>query len=364
MSLEEWDKLRILDRETLVYRKLTKNEDVSFKFVTYGNENDLSYQEKLKNIEIIPIYKYLNKPDNKTLQLLQSFIAPFKLKKVIGDTDIYKTNQMYGSWFPITLKLIRNKPLIVRTGFDLYSFGKKQNKKNTKLFFYFMLTQIAILFSSLYFVTSKTDHDYLLKKYLWLNKKKLKIRPNWVSETSYENIENRAADKVLSVGRLEGQKNMKGLIKEFRDSDIVIDIVGDGSEREDLKKLANELNVNVNFLGLVKYDELLDLYKNYKYFVLYSDFEGHPKSLIEAMSRGCICFVKGNENTKEIIQHNFNGFIIDELKESVPSFLSNKLRIKEEISISKKAYEFSINNYSLEKTINIEKLDYEISTQK
>ena len=251
MSLEEWDKLRILDRETLVYRKLTKNEDVSFKFVTYGNENDLSYQEKLKNIEIIPIYKYLNKPDNKTLQLLQSFIAPFKLKKVIGDTDIYKTNQMYGSWFPITLKLIRNKPLIVRTGFDLYSFGKKQNKKNTKLFFYFILTQIAILFSSLYFVTSKTDHDYLLKKYLWLNKKKLKIRPNWVSETSYENIENRAADKVLSVGRLEGQKNMKGLIKEFRDSDIVIDIVGDGSEREDLKKLANELNVNVNFLGLV-----------------------------------------------------------------------------------------------------------------
>ena len=35
-----------------------------------------------------------------------------------------------------------------------------------------------------------------------------------------------------------------------------------------LLKLANELNVNVNFLGLVKYDELLDLYKNYKYFRL------------------------------------------------------------------------------------------------
>ena len=109
---------------------------------------------------------------------------------------------------------------------------------------------------------------------------------------------------------------------------------------------------------------MLNLYKDYKYFILYSDFEGHPKSLIEAMSRGCICFVKGNENTKEIIQHNLNGFIIDELQESVPNFLSNKLQTKEKILISKKAYEFSINNYSLEKIINMEKLDYEISTQK
>ena len=52
------------------------------------------------------------------------------------------------------------------------------------------------------------------------------------------NITNMKKDikiKILSVGRLETQKNYTSLIKNLMSSNIFLDIVGDGSERSDLE---------------------------------------------------------------------------------------------------------------------------------
>ena len=44
-------------------------------------------------------------------------------------------------------------------------------------------------------------------------------------------------------------------------------------------------------------------------YISSSDYEGNPKSLIEAMSRGCIAIVPNIPNYSEIVSHNENGIL-------------------------------------------------------
>ena len=55
--------------------------------------------------------------------------------------------------------------------------------------------------------------------------------------------------------------------------------------------------------------ELIEKYKHYKIYATTSLFEGNPKSLLEAMSSGCVVVAPNNNNINEIIQHDWNGIL-------------------------------------------------------
>ena len=76
---------------------------------------------------------------------------------------------------------------------------------------------------------------------------------------------NRSVDKLLGVGRLESQKNFASIINVLSNTEIELDLVGEGSKKESLKKISNSLSTNVNFLGRLDYKELNQLYLNYKF---------------------------------------------------------------------------------------------------
>ena len=61
--------------------------------------------------------------------------------------------------------------------------------------------------------------------------------------------------------------------------------------------------------NVVQYHDLLEIYKQYKFFVLSSDFEGNPKVLLEAMAAGCIVIAKNIPNNQELIENNQDGFL-------------------------------------------------------
>ena len=47
------------------------------------------------------------------------------------------------------------------------------------------------------------------------NKSKIRIRPNWIVDNYRKNFVDRDSFKILSVGRLEDQKNFVSLIRLF-----------------------------------------------------------------------------------------------------------------------------------------------------
>ena len=96
-------------------------------------------------------------------------------------------------------KIITNSGLYIRTGYDLYTFSKYDNKNKIKQYFYLFLTFIALKVSDAYSVTSKADLDFLKSKFS-IKKNKLTLIPNWVDiNENIRNIDERK-NNIMTVG--------------------------------------------------------------------------------------------------------------------------------------------------------------------
>ena len=321
MSFKSWQNAGILDREIKLYNTISEKYEINYTFLTFGDSEDFEFSNKVKNSTIIPIYHKNKYYQNNLIRFLHTFYIAFKLRTDFKNMDIVKSNQLMGSWIGIILKFFNKTPLIVRTGYDIFSFSLKNRKLFIKIFFYYLLTQISLIFSDLYIVTSASDKK-LLKKYFLFNEKKFIINPNWVdTKTDLIPHEKRYATKILSIGRLEYQKNYEFLINELKDSNFEIDIYGEGSLHNNLIELSKKNNVRLNLFGTLPNKDLLEVMEKYKFFCLMSRFEGNPKATLEAMSRGCVCIVSNISSNKEIIEDKINGFLVH----YIDGELSNKI---------------------------------------
>ena len=301
----------------------------------------------MEDFEIIPIYTLVKRKNNKILRYLYSLKIPFVLRSYGKDINIIQQHQLFGSWVTIILKFIWKKPLFVRTGYDMYEFAIKENKKFYIKNLYKYLTKLALSFGDIYSVTSKSDARFLNEKFN-INTNNIKIRPNWVKEQKVKKFNTRYSDKILCVGRLVNQKNYSFLFNELKDGNkkFKIDIVGTGPLKNDLELLAKENKIEVNFIGQLPNKDLIELYQEYKYFISSSLYEGNPKSLLEALNSGCVTLVSDIDNHREIINHKKNGFLFNFEKDSL------KLLLEQIASDSKFLDNISNNAFSDIRTSN------------
>lgn len=123
--------------------------------------------------------------------------------------------------------------------------------------------------------------------------KKSKIIFNQVDEVFYKTKYEGVRHDVVTTGRLVPQKNHKLLIRAFATIADKVDenliIYGDGELREELENLIEELHMKDRIFlpGSVK--NVAETIKSAKLFVLSSDYEGMPNSLMEAMALGLPC---------------------------------------------------------------------------
>ncbi len=121
--------------------------------------------------------------------------------------------------------------------------------------------------------------------------------------------------KIVSVGRLEKQKNHRILIEAF--SEIVkkypeyeLWIYGEGTLRNDLQSLSNKMGINncVFLPGIAKnvHEQIADA----QMFILSSDYEGLSNALMEAMMMGLPCISTNCAGSDELIEHNVNGLLV------------------------------------------------------
>ena len=110
---------------------------------------------------------------------------------------------------------------------------------------------------------------------------------------------------ILFLGRLVPEKGVHYLIDAYRQicTDKKLVIAGDTSDTDDyvrqLKTMAEGCG-NVMFTGFVQGQVLHELYSNAYLYVLPSDVEGMPLSLLEAMSYGNCCLTSDIEECTEV----------------------------------------------------------------
>jgi glycosyltransferase involved in cell wall biosynthesis len=359
-SLKVWELSGALERELMYFEKLYKDYKIQHSIFTYGDFDDLNYIDN-EYIKIYPMFSMFKKTESKIITFFLSIVYPFRIRKDLkNNIDVIKVNQLTGAWVGIILSIILKKPLYIRTGYDQYLFSIKDGKNVFKRLFFYFLTYIALIFCDIYSVTSKSDFEFITSKYRF-NKSKLIYRPNWVPVNNSFNLKKRKEKAILSVGRLEEQKNYKFLIDEMKNTNFSIEIIGDGSLEETLMSYAKENGVDLKILSKKNYLGLLEKYNDYQYFVLPSFYEGNPKVLIEAMSKGCIVLASNISNHTEIIKNNNNGIIFDLNKGSLKNSLERldtNIELRKIIALN--AYKEANSKFSIDKAVMSEYEDYKL----
>ena len=132
ISLKSWEESGLFSRETHTYRVLYEKYGVKTTFLTFGNNEDLLFEEALENINIVPIYEHIQYSNSKVIRFIKSIYFCLKYRSKFENIDIIKTNQLSGSWVGILLKILLSKPLILRTGFDKVIFLLKEKNQNLR----------------------------------------------------------------------------------------------------------------------------------------------------------------------------------------------------------------------------------------
>ena len=142
--------------------------------------------------------------------------------------------------------------------------------------------------------------------------------PTYIKPGQYEKV-SEPDNRIVTVGRLNEQKNHKLLISAFHKlvcsnakySNIKLEIYGEGPLRGELESLIKELKLNNKVSLPGAYPEVLDRINGARLFVLPSLYEGMPNALIEAMCLGipvissdCPC-----GGPRELITDGVNGYL-------------------------------------------------------
>lgn len=120
---------------------------------------------------------------------------------------------------------------------------------------------------------------------------KILIVPNGVNEKFFiKRIKSKnKITQLLFVGRLAKEKNLPRLIEahSLMKQPAILHIVGEGNKKEEIIKLINDKKLNNVFVHGKKTGKgLLDFYRNADVFVLSSNYEGLPLTVLEAMAAG------------------------------------------------------------------------------
>jgi len=361
-SLEMWLKSGLFDREKKIYERLIEGGYVGdILWFTYGVNDDVLARDLVRNKRLNEKIRVICMPkmySTKIMQWLYSFIILFVHFRIVKTIDILKTNQIYGAWAPLIIKLFLFKPLIVRCGYvPSESYNSYDNYRDTTLkhkFIRYLMRKVeffAFKFSDLSVVSNQIDFDYVRKNYKVDN---IRINPSYVDEShffSVKNAEIRNTKRILYVGRLHDIKNIVNTIDGVIEAGFAIDIYGDGHLKDyiqsNYKSLISE-NL-INLMGIVPNDELASLYRKYQFYILMSYKEGMSKTLIEAMTSGLVCIVSDIPQNTAIIVDGQTGLVVKGFESSDIAKKLNTINTYNLEEISKKTIRFAQDNYTLSK---------------
>lgn len=170
--------------------------------------------------------------------------------------------------------------------------------------------KIAAKYADEIIVLSKNVQDYFMRTY----NRRTRFIPNGVNRPSVRTAKKITErwglgkdDYILFLGRLVPEKGLKYLVEAFRNvkTDKKLVIAGGASDTDEFMKEIRDLAANderIIFTGFVQGKILDELYSNSYLYVLPSDLEGMPLSLLEAMSYGNCCVVSDIKECAEVVE--------------------------------------------------------------
>lgn len=221
--------------------------------------------------------------------------------------------------------------------------------------------KIAAKYADEIIVLSKNVQSYFEKVY----QRKTRFIPNAINKpvnrkadiiTKKWNL--KKDDYILYLGRIVPEKGLHYLIEAYQgiDTDKKLVIAGGNSHSGEymntVKKMA-EGNNKIIFTDFVQGEILEELYSNAYLYVLPSDLEGMPISLLEAMSYGNCCLVSDIPECTEVVEDkavSFHKGNVSDLRDKLIRLLQNQ---EEVLRYKHHAGNFILGKYDWESVVNM-----------
>ena len=179
--------------------------------------------------------------------------------------------------------------------------------------------------------------------------------------------------QLLVVSRLVSQKNIDSIIKAVKvmeNENIILNIVGDGSEINNLKLLVKkyELDKKINFIGKIENTKLNEYLKNADIFIQASNYEGLPHSILEAMNFEIPILSTDVGGCSVLLNKGERGYIIPmpvsevEISEGIRTIINNKNEAKSKAKLAKN-YLNQEHNFNTNAEIYHEKIKEVVKSQ-
>ena len=289
-------------------------EELSTRLVNLGHQVDI-YNRKNKN-KLIKEYKgtkiitipTINKKGIEAL--IYSFLA--SLKVIFGKYDIIH----YHAEGPYVMIFIPHL-FKIKTVVTIHGLDWKRSKWGTFATKYIKFGEkMAAKYADEIIVLSKNVQKYFKKTY----NRRTTFIPNGVNEAIVKkpkiikekyNLSNK--EYILFLARIVPEKGLQYLIEAYKNinTNVKLVIAGASSQTDnfynDIKKKVSD-DKRIIMTGHVEGELLEELYSNCLLYVLPSDIEGLPISLLEAMSYGCNTLVSNIEENKQIVKNYGNTF--------------------------------------------------------
>ncbi len=322
-------------------------------------------------IELQPqLFKHLSLLQSRFLQLLKHIAIVASLVKHIKKSNIHilLTTLRVSNIISLIIKkyFIKEIMLIVRIENTLSIESSKSKSWKTR--FVTKILKSLLPIANAIIVNSKGSSDdiklhiptvshlvhIIYNPIVSSNIKTQAVRPihhPWIGDTGF--------NLILSVGRLEPQKDLATLLKAFAEliklqSSRLI-ILGQGPEEHNLKKISNNLGIKsfVDFVGFQL--NPFSWMAKADVFVLSSLFEGLPNALIEAMACGTpVVSTNCHSGPREILKGGKLGKLVPvgDYKELASAVMETLKKPIASTLLMKRAQDFSID-LSTDKYTNI-----------
>lgn len=277
-----------------VYNRKGKNK---------ANRSDtLNHKKQYEGIRIITILTI----NRKSLDaLIYSFLAT--LRAIFGRYDLIHYHALGPSVMLIIPHILRMRTVVTIHGLD-WQRGK-WGAIATK---YLLLGEkISAKYADEIIVLSKNTYDYFIKTY----NRETNYIPNGVinqlpieADVIDKKYGLRKNDYILFLARIVPEKGLHYLIEAYKSlyTDVKLVIAGASSHSDEyfekIKQSAKE-DERIIMTGFVDGREREELYSNCRAYILPSDIEGMPLSLLEAMSYARKCIVSNIPENVEVIQN-------------------------------------------------------------
>lgn len=272
----------------------------------------------------------LKTPKNRILKILYKI---FKIRKISTKHDIIISFMDTTNILVLFSCVFLGKKIFISEHSSYDAIGFKLG----------LLRRIFYPFSNGLSVLSKQDFEY----FNFVKNKAIIYNPFAFYKEFSEQENFNKENLIIFVGRLEDIKGCDIFLNALKIADLKdfrVEILGDGSQKNELESLAKNLNINVKFLGSIK--EIQNFYKRAKIIVSSSKSEGLPNVLIESIFYKCLRVATPTNGAKELINDGVDGFLS---KDFSPNELAKSIQkaINCDEKISQNAYK-NIANFKLE----------------